>query len=106
MTNKMPDTWSSADKTLKAVQLAFEMEQHVAASIREKALSSGLTPSDQIRKIIGLPYSPPKRPRLTVSLSPSDYQILAEKYHLDPSDIIAIKRMIMEMLIAHVDDKG
>ncbi len=97
--------WESSAKTIKAVQVAFEMEQRVALAIREMALLSGLTPSDQIRKIIGLSYSPPKRPRLTVSLSSEDYQTLGEHYRIDPADTLAIKRAIMSTLIDFVEEE-
>lgn len=99
-------TWEESAKTLKAVQVAFEMEQRIALTIREMALTSGLTPSDQIRKIIGLSYSLPKRPRLTVSLSAEDYQVLGLRYNIDPSDTLAIKRAIMGMLIGFVEEEG
>lgn len=104
MSDKKQDVeWEKSSHSIKAVQVAFEMEQRIARSIREMALSSGLTPSDQIRKIIGLSYSPPKRPRLTVSLAAEDYQLLGTYYGIDPSDTVAIKRAIMATLIEYVE---
>lgn len=85
--------------SIKATQIAFEMEQRAACYIRELAAREGLTPSDQIRKMMGLSYSPPKRPRLTVSLSDEDYRILAQKYGLEASDTLTIKRRMMEELM-------
>jgi hypothetical protein len=90
--------------TIKATQVAFEMEQKIACHIRELAAREGLTPSDQIRKIINLPYSPPKRPRLTVSLNEEDYVILGKRYNLDPGDALGIKRRIMEELIEQMEE--
>jgi len=89
------------DTTAKSVQVAFELEQQIARSLQVSAAQEGLTPSNQIRKLIGLSYTPPKRPRLTLSLSEHDYQWLGEKYGLDAEDAIAIKREIMQELIAH-----
>jgi hypothetical protein len=103
VSDKQRTEWESSAKTIKAVQVAFEMEQRIALAIREMALISGLTPSDQIRKIIGLSYSPPKRPRLTVSLSTEDYQVLGQDYGIDPSDTLAVKRAIMGALIRFVE---
>lgn len=105
MTGKIVEEWSESAKTLKAVQVAFEMEQRLAVTIRKLATASGLTASDQIRKIIGLSYSPPKRPRLTVSLSAEDYQLLGQRYGIDPADTLAIKRAIMETLIEFAEEK-
>ncbi len=98
--------WNKSDKAVKATQVAFELEQKVAQRIQELAAQQQLTPSSQIRKLLGLSYSPPKRPRLTVSLSADDYKILGEKYQIDMHDTLAIKRRIMEELIAlHTQDK-
>ena len=95
--------WDQNRKVVKATQVDFEMEQNVALQIHEMAAKDGLTPSSQIRKLVGLSYSPPKRPRLTISLSEEDYQALGDKYRVDPQDRLEIKRRIMEELISLVD---
>jgi hypothetical protein len=94
---------ASLAATVRATQVAFELEQKVACHIREQAARDGLAPSDQIRKLLGLSYAPPKRPRLTVSLSAADYITLGQKYQLDPSDTLGIKRRMMQELIAIID---
>lgn len=91
--------WDKNNKAIKATQVAFELEQKVARQINEMAVKEGLTTSNQIRKLMGLSYSPPKRPRLTVSLSPDDYVELGKKYNVDPNDTLKIKRRIIEELI-------
>lgn len=91
--------WNADNVAVKATQVAFELEQKIARAIHERAAREGLTPSSQIRKLVGLPYSPPKRPRLTVSLSSEDYAMLAQKYHINQKDTLEIKRKIMEELI-------
>lgn len=95
--------WKKQGKAIKATQIAFELEQKLARNIKEKAAREGLTPSDEIRKIVGLSYSLPKRPRLTMSLSEDDYRILALKYGLNPEERLEIKRKIMEELINKVE---
>ena len=95
--------WDQDKKTVKSVQIAFELEQKIAQKIQIMAAEDGLTPSSQIRKLIGLDYAPPKRPRLTLSLSEQDYNILAEKYHIQADDKIAIKRHIINNLITIID---
>lgn len=106
MTRKIPDKWQSSVKAIKAVQVAFDMDEKVQLAIRTQALNAGLSPSDQIRDILGLPVNKrPKRPRLTVSLAPDDYVILAKKYQLQPEQQLEIKKRLMDELIHHVTDK-
>lgn len=106
MTKKMSDKWQSSIKAIKAVQVAFDMDEKIQLSIRKEALDAGLSPSDQIRDILGLPINKrPKRPRLTVSLAPDDYQVLAEKYDLKAEQQLEIKRKLMDELIEHVNNK-
>jgi len=103
MAREIPEKWQSSVKAIKAVQVAFDMDEKIQLSIRKQALDAGLSPSDQIRDILGLPINKrPKRPRLTVSLAPSDYLILAEKYSLSAEDQLEIKKKLMDDLIAHV----
>lgn len=100
----MPEKWQSSIKAVKAVQVAFDMDEKVQLAIREKALYAGLSPSEQIRDILGLPTNKrPKRPRLTVTLSPSDYELLAQKYDMLPEQQLDIKKRLMDELIAHVE---
>jgi len=104
MAREIPEKWQSAVKAIKAVQVAFDMDEKIQLSIRKQALDAGLSPSDQIRDILGLPINKkPKRPRLTVSLAPSDYIILAEKYQLKTEDQLGIKRKLMDDLITHIN---
>ncbi len=96
---KLPEKWAQSAKAAKAVQVAFDMDEKVQYCIRKKALDEGISPSDQIRHILELPVTrKPKRPRLTVSLSPEDYQQLAIRYDLDPEQQLEIKRRVMEEL--------
>ncbi len=102
----MPDKWASSLKAVKAVQVAFDIDEKIQFEIRKQALEAGLSPSDQIRSILGLPTNRrPKRPRLTVSLSPQDYELLAEKYHLKADQQLEIKRKLMDDLIQHVNNE-
>lgn len=107
MARKIPEKWQSSLKAVKAVQVAFDMDEKIQLAIRTEALQAGLSPSDQIRSILGLPTNKrPKRPRLTVSLAPDDYQVLAEKYQLEPEQQLEIKRKLMDDLINHVANKS
>lgn len=106
MNRKVPEKWQSSVKAVKAVQVAFDMDEKIQMEIRREALEDGLSPSDKIRDILGLPTNRrPKRPRLTVSLSPADYEVLAEKYGLTPDQQLEIKRKLMDDLVTHVTEK-
>ncbi|MER2494331.1 hypothetical protein ABS311_20855 [Catenovulum sediminis] len=97
--------WASSNKAIKAVQVAFDMDEKLQYVIRKEALDAGLGPSDQIRKILQLPVSKrPKRPRLTVSLSAEDYIELAKRYGLEAEDQLEIKKRVMDDLIKHASD--
>ena len=105
MSRKLPEKWQSSIKAVKAVQVAFDMDEKIQLAIRTQALQAGLSPSDQIRDILGLPTNKrPKRPRLTVSLAPADYEVLALKYHLNPAQQLEIKRKLMDELVRHVTE--
>ena len=92
--------WSGSDAALRSVQVAFDVETQVIDAVRLAAFESQLSTSDQIRKILGLPYSSkPVRPRLTVSLSDADYALLAERLGVAAADRRRIKEILHEKLI-------
>lgn len=99
--NDLPNNWKKSDKSIRAIQLAFEFSKTVAEVIRNQANKQGLSSSDQIRSIIGLQPKVPKRPRLTVSLSEQDYEILANRYQLPLDDKAGIRQAIADELIAY-----
>lgn len=105
MSRKIPDKWQSSVKAVKAVQVAFDMDEKIQLAIRKQALEAGISPSEQIRDILGLPINKrPKRPRLTVSLSAEDYALLAEKYALSSEQQLEIKKKLMDDLINYVSN--
>lgn len=107
MARKLPEKWQSSVKAVKAVQVAFDMDEKIQLSIRKQALEAGISPSEQIRDILGLPTNKrPKRPRLTVSLSPNDYELLADKYDLSPEQQLEIKKKLMDDLIDYVGESS
>ena len=106
MARKLPEKWQSSIKAVKAVQVAFDMDEKIQLAIRKQALEAGISPSEQIRDILGLPTNKrPKRPRLTVSLSAEDYQLLAEKYNLSSAQQLEIKKKLMDDLITYADNE-
>lgn len=100
----LPDKWLKNQAAAKATQVAFDLDEKFQYTIRRAALDAGVSPSDQIRTILGLSVAKrPKRPRLTVSLSPEDYLLLAQKYGLDPQAQLEIKKRVLDDLVHFVD---
>lgn len=104
--SKTREKWEKEKKTVKAIQLAFDVGEEVQYQVRREALDLGFTPSDRIRQILGLPVNPkPVRPRLSISLTPEDFELLSKEYNLDKDDRLGIKQMAAEALIKHVKEK-
>ena len=100
MTERKPARWRSSDAALHAVQVAFDVEAAVLEAIRQAAFENGLSNSDQIRSCLGLAvHRNPKRPRLTVTLAPEDYEALARRYGIPAKDRLAIKERVTQELI-------
>lgn len=97
---RRPLAWRSSDEAIKAVQVAFDVEEAVITAIRRAAFESNLSSSDQIRVLLGLPVvRQAKRPRLTVSLAASDYEELGRRFGIDPADRLAIKQRVADALV-------
>jgi hypothetical protein len=98
---RKPARWAGSDDAIKAVQVAFDVEEAVMDAVRAAAFDNHLSTSDQIRQLLQLSTaSRPKRPRLTVSLTGADYELLASRYGLPPDDRLAIKERVTEELVS------
>ena len=102
MKSKQPERWKKESKAVKATQIAFDISTEAQKRLKLTAIQNDLSPSDQMRKILGLPSKKPVRPRLTISLSEEDYLILAEHYKVDPDDKLAIKELAAKEIISFV----
>tara|TARA_B100000959_G_C14490641_1_gene423062 strand:+ start:32 stop:370 length:339 start_codon:yes stop_codon:yes gene_type:complete len=103
---KMPGRWADEKKTIKAVQVAFDVGEEVQLLIRREALERGINPPDRVRQILGLPTTTkPQRPRLSISLSDADFRILAEKFNTGEEDRLSIRQIAAEKLIAHLENR-
>lgn len=104
---KLPERWQTSEKAIRAVQVAFDVEEKVLEAIRSEACRNNRTASDQIRSIVGLPVSQRvKRPRLTLSLSAEDYQFLAKRYDLAAEDRLEIKEKLTSELLSFAARKN
>ncbi len=102
---ELPEKWHASSKAMRAVQVAFYVDEQIQIKIRQDACLRGMSPSDLIREITQLPLSaPPKRPRLTASLNKEDYAQLALRYNLNPQDTLEIKRCVMQELIDYASN--
>ena len=97
------DKWDKEKKAAKAVQIAFDLGQEVSHHIRFEALKAGINPPDQIREILGLPVNgKPIRPRLSISLTDSDFEMLAAIFDVSTDDRLKIRQLAAERLVAHL----
>lgn len=101
MTVKPPRSasWSKSDKSIRAVQVIFELGLEPSRTLRIQAIEQDLSPSDYIRETIGLPRKKPIRPRLSISLSAEDYQILGKRYQLMANEKELIRGKIKQELL-------
>ncbi len=84
------------------MQVAFDVGDEINRQIRLEALQEGLSPTDRIRQILGLPVnSKPVRPRLSISLSEVDFALLADKFGVTADDKLKIRQLAAEKLIEH-----
>ena len=95
----LPKSWQKSEKNIRAVQVVFELDQKSSKNIRLAAIENDQSFSDQIRDILELPKKRPVRPRLSVSLSEQDYQVLAKRYGLKTTDKEAIRESMKKELM-------
>lgn len=101
---RKPVRWQGSEPALRAVQVAFDVEEAVMEAIRVAAFHANVSTSTQIRSVLALPVAArPKRPRLTVTLDTGDYTLLAGRYGLAPDDRLGIKEAATRELIAFVE---
>lgn len=100
MVTLKPERWSGSDDALRAVQVAFDVEQDVIEAVRAAAFENNVSTADQIRQVLKLATANrPKRPRLTVSLTADDYVQLGARYQVNPEDRLQIKERVTNELI-------
>lgn len=91
--SKIPEKWKKEEKAIKAIQVAFDLDERVQYVIRREALEMDVNPSERMRQILGLTtHKLPQRPRLSISLKLEDFEALAKKYDVDATDRRTIKQ--------------
>jgi hypothetical protein len=100
------DKWEKQKSAIRATQLAFDLSTQVQKKIKKKAIDADLTPSDMIRKILGLEVKSKKtRQRLTFYLNDEELAALATRFDIPEEDKITIKQKVAEELIGFAKGK-
>ncbi|NQZ05649.1 MAG: hypothetical protein HRT35_00675 [Algicola sp.] len=100
------DKWEKQKPAIRATQLAFDLSTQVQKKIKKKAIDADLTPSDMIRKILGLEVKSKKtRQRLTFYLNDEELAALSARYDIPEEDKIIIKQKVAEELIDFAKSK-
>ena len=99
------DKWNREKQAVKAVQVAFDLEQELSHRIRFEALERGINPSDRIREILGLPINTkPIRPRLSISLTQEDFRLLARQFKVASNEQLKIRHIAAEVLLGRLGE--
>lgn len=91
---------------VKAVSVAVDLSEEIGRKLRVEAALNDLSPQDQLRKIIGLSYKKPQRPRISLSLRPDDYEFLSKKYGIDLAKKNEIKKAVLIEISAILQAKA
>ncbi|CAH9055289.1 hypothetical protein PSECIP111951_02773 [Pseudoalteromonas holothuriae] len=98
--------WQRQEHAVRATQMAFDLSSEVQKSIKKQAIDQELTPSDMIRKILGLEVKSKKtRQRLSFNLSDEEIVLLAARFDVPANDKRAVKQQVADLLIAQAIEK-
>ena len=90
---------------VKAVSIAVDLSEKIGRSLRVEAALNDLSPQDQLRKMIGLSFKKPQRPRITLSLREDDYEYLSARYKINLENKNNIKKFVMAEISAILQEK-
>lgn len=76
----------------------LECDMHVAGKIIDEALRNEMTLNELIRRILGLSANMKDQIYIPLALTEDDFQQLAERYGLDPTNRDELRRQIVEEL--------
>ena len=96
------DKWLRQEQAVRATQMAFDLSSEAQKSIKKQAIDQELTPSDMIRKILGLDVKSKKtRQRLSFNLNDDEIAQLASRFEVAVDDKRAVKQQVADLLIEH-----
>jgi hypothetical protein len=79
-------------------QLSFDFDESVMSKIKEISIRDGISPNDVVRRVIGLDVNPPKRPRISLSITQSELEKLSGEMDVNVNDSSKLKRNIKELI--------
>lgn len=79
-------------------QLSFDLDESIMSKIKEISIRDGISPNDVVRRVIGLEVSPPKRPRISLSVTQSELEKLSGEMNVNPEDSTKLKKSIKELI--------
>ena len=97
----MSKKWQAEQNVLKKMQLHFTFNATTFRQVKVQAAKENMNTSDVVRQIIGLSFEKNVRPRIGLSFSQKELQILAERYKLPKNDLKSIKIKVVEEVGNH-----
>ena len=98
-----PERFQAERRALRKIQVHFELRQSLMREVRVAAAKEGLSSTDYVRRLVGLPYAKIQRPRISLSFSERDLQLLAARYGRPATDPGAIKRGVLQEIRTRFD---
>ncbi len=103
---KLSDKLSKKLEKVTAVSIAIDLSEKMGRRLRVEAALEGMSPQDQLRKMVGLSFKKPQRPRVTLSLREEDYILLAKRYKINSCNKNDIKKRVMEEISKTLHDQA
>lgn len=98
------DKWGAERSALQKVQVHFTFTAYATRCLKHEAVDREMTPSNLVRKIVGLPFDGSARQRIGLSLTDRDFSRLSTRYGVAESDRAEIKRRVTEEVNMHYYD--
>jgi hypothetical protein len=98
--------WEAERRALKKVQVHFSFTAYATRRLKYEAVEEDMTPSNLVRKLVGLSFEPRPRQRIGLSLTDEDFKILSTRYGVAESDKVEIKRRVTEEINLYYHDKN
>lgn len=96
--------WEAERTALKKVQVHFTFTAYATKCLKHDAVDQDITPSNLVRKIVGLSFDASIRQRIGLSLTEQDFSLLSHRYGVSESDKAEIKRRVTEEVNLHYHD--
>lgn len=102
---------TGVDKGLSAIrkakkQLSFDLNEDLMAKVKAIAIRDGISPNDVVRRAIGLDVTPPKRPRISLTMTMDELDKVSSEMNLDPENSSQLKRVIKEAIASECEKES